>query len=175
MTSEKEIGTLVFDGNRCIIHLEDKSNAIIVHTSGAIALFEGGGDDRIHGFALTREDVLEFKVELVNNKIGISLCYLRKKQKTKHFLGFVKNEESARAWVERVNRIYNKPERQVNKQLEPRPGSPVVGFSKVRDTTWSDRQWLSYLSHVERMKVKTGPKTPANNQVSRQRHRPAFH
>ncbi|MBF0608692.1 MAG: hypothetical protein SFH39_17950 [Candidatus Magnetobacterium sp. LHC-1] len=109
MTKEKKIEKLSFDRDLCIINLEDKSHAIVVHAiDGSVTLCEGYGDDRIHGFVLTPSGVIRFEVEHIDGKAGISLLHWRQKKEARHFLGFVSNEKSAQAWVDRVNDIYKK-------------------------------------------------------------------
>ncbi|KJU87096.1 hypothetical protein MBAV_000711 [Candidatus Magnetobacterium bavaricum] len=86
-----------------------------MHKSGWVALFEGEGDDRIHGFVLTPSGVIRFEVEHIDGKAGISLLHWRQKKEARHFLGFVNNEISAQAWVDRVNDIYKKePDDKIN-------------------------------------------------------------
>ncbi|MBF0336538.1 MAG: hypothetical protein HQL05_01775 [Nitrospirae bacterium] len=128
MVREKNIEKLTFEENRCVIHLEDTPYAIIVHAiDGLVTLCEGEGDDRIHGFVLTPSGVIKFELELIEGKFGISLLHWRQKKPVKHFLGFVGNEESARFWVNRVNRIYERLENKIAEPPKVRAGSIVVG------------------------------------------------
>ncbi len=118
----KTISALTFtDGMGFFIDLEDAELAVTVTPNdGDIIFHEGEGLDRFDGVSLSGDAVEEIQVNRVKEGVEIIVRFKRGQQSEKHQLGLTRDEDSAVAWVKRVNKIYeNKRCRPVKFQGQP--------------------------------------------------------
>jgi methionyl-tRNA formyltransferase len=111
------------DNKGFFIDLEDAELAVTVTPNdGDILLHEGEGPGRFDGVSLSGNAVEEIQINRTEAGIELIVKFRRGQRSESHLLGITQDDESAAAWVERVNKIY---EIRRNQTVESR-GRPTM-------------------------------------------------
>jgi hypothetical protein len=106
----KKIKNFIFTSKRgFFLDLEDARLAITVTPNdGDILFHEGPGLDRFDGVSVSGKAVQRFELARFNGMLAVNLLFSRGRQTEKYLIGITEDEDSALAWIERVNKIYEK-------------------------------------------------------------------